>query len=494
MSKHVVVVGGSVAGLGAALALAQRGHRVTVLERDATPLPASPLEAFERWERRGSPQTRHSHAFLARLHNLIRERAPDLYAELLARGAEPLRFTDMVKKTFERPELRPEDEEITLLACRRITFEWVLRRHVLDGGRVDFRDGVEVTALRAQPDPATGLPHVRGVQLRRQGGAAEELAADLVVDASGRRSRLPRWLAAIGAPALREDSEPCGIFYSSRFYRLRDGIEPPVMEGAIGADLGYMKYAVFPGDSRIFSVTLAASPDDDVLRSVLRVPAFEAAARELPAVRAWIDPAVSEPISRVHGMGRLLNTRRYFVEAERPRALGVFPIGDALIHTNPISGRGCTLAWVGAFLLADALDAQPDDPLAFSLLLDRGVEREIVPWYEASLAQDRDAMQVEAAQRRGEDPFATQRSDGSVDPRATMRSLIRDGLIPGLREDLTLLRSFMRLFNLLEAPRDLMRDPALMQRVLAAWQRRDSRPPQVLGPSRGEMVERLRAA
>ena len=67
--KHVVVIGGSVAGLGVALALSQRGHRVTVLEADATPLPSSHQEAFERWNRRGSPQTRHSHALLARLRN-----------------------------------------------------------------------------------------------------------------------------------------------------------------------------------------------------------------------------------------------------------------------------------------------------------------------------------------------------------------------------------------------------------------------------------------
>ena len=50
--KHVIVVGGSVAGLGAALAFSNDGHRVTVLERDATPMPASHLEAFERWDRK----------------------------------------------------------------------------------------------------------------------------------------------------------------------------------------------------------------------------------------------------------------------------------------------------------------------------------------------------------------------------------------------------------------------------------------------------------
>jgi 2-polyprenyl-6-methoxyphenol hydroxylase-like FAD-dependent oxidoreductase len=66
-AKHVVVIGGSVAGLGVALALSGRGHRVTILEADATPRLATHGEAFASWKRRGAPQTRHSHALLARL-------------------------------------------------------------------------------------------------------------------------------------------------------------------------------------------------------------------------------------------------------------------------------------------------------------------------------------------------------------------------------------------------------------------------------------------
>ncbi|MCZ6465104.1 MAG: FAD-dependent monooxygenase, partial [Proteobacteria bacterium] len=238
MGKQVVVVGGSVAGLGVGLALSSLGHRVTILERDATPLPPSPIEAFETWDRRGSPQTRHSHAFLARLHNLILDRAPDLYASLREHGAEPLRFTDMARQHFPDSELLPEDEEITLLACRRITFEWVLRRHVLDSGRVKFLDGVDVQGLEAESGSG-GPPLVTGVRVRR-GDEHTSLSADLVVDASGRRSRLPHWLEAIGGRPLREDSERCGIFYSSRFYALREGAEMPGSAGPLAADLGFL--------------------------------------------------------------------------------------------------------------------------------------------------------------------------------------------------------------------------------------------------------------
>ena len=492
--KHVIVVGGSVTGLGVALALSNDGHRVTVLERDATPMPESHVEAFERWDRRGSPQVRHSHALLGRLYGLVRDHAPELLQKLIACGAQELPLLELARRTIPNVTAEPGDEDIVLLACRRITFEWVLRRHVLDSGRVDFRDGDEVTGLITADDGTSGPPRVVGVHVIRGDGTHEALHADLVVDATGRRSKLSDWLEGIGCPRPREDSEPCGIFYSSRFYKLREGAEPPPLTNGMGQDLGYLKIGIFPGDARIFSVTLAASPDDDVLRGILRPHGFDRSAAALPILQGWIDPAVSDPISEVHGMANLRNTRRYLVENGEPLALGVVALGDALIHTNPIAGRGCSLGWVSAFLLAEALRKEPDDLRALMLHLDSEIEREIVPWYEIQLTQDRDAIEVDAIQRAGGNPFQIERPDGSQDPKAFMRSLMREGLGHALREDANVLRAFMRVLNLLDAPQDLMKRPEIFQAVLKAWNERHTKPPLAQGPSRTEMVDLLTAA
>jgi 2-polyprenyl-6-methoxyphenol hydroxylase-like FAD-dependent oxidoreductase len=319
------------------------------------------------------------------------------------------------------------------------------------------------------------------------------LDADLVVDASGRRSRIRPWLAEVGAKLPREESETCGIFYSSRFYRLRDGAQMPVLEGPMGADLGFLKYGVFPGDARTFSLTLAASPDDAPLRKLFRLPAFEALAAALPATAPWVDPAIAVPISGVVAMANLKNTRRFLVEDGVPVATGIACVGDALVHTNPIVGRGCTLAFVNAYLLADALALHPRDPRAAALELDARVAMEIVPWYEAVRAQDRDAILVARAIREGRDPFAPNLPDGTVDPAGYLRSMVRDGFVPALREDVVVLRAFMRIFNLLEAPADLMRDPSFLGRVLAVYQRRHQRVP-IAALSRDEVLSELAAA
>jgi hypothetical protein len=229
------------------------------------------------------------------------------------------------------------------------------------------------------------------------------------------------------------------------------------------------------------------------MRRVLHQPGFEAAVAAVPIAAAWASPAISEPVSTVHGMANLKNVRRWLVEDGEPLALGFVAVGDALIHTNPIVGRGCSLAWTSAFDLADCLDAQGEDLRALALAYDACVERNIVPWYQMQLAQDADAIEIAEAQQRGEDPFQTANADGTQNPKAFVRSLLKEGLMPALREDLRLLRIFMRAMNLLETPRDLMKNPVVMQCLLASYAKRDQREKVVLGPSREEMVERFAA-
>jgi hypothetical protein len=402
----------------------------------------------------------------------------------------------MLPPTIDDRSAKPGDEDLVLLGCRRLTLEWVLHRIVEDAPGVVWRDGSEVLGLRSDPTRPPGLPpRVTGVRVRRTGAAAETLKADLVVDASGRRSALSKWLGQIGLPPLQEECEDCGIFYSSRFYRLRPGAKAPPPDGPIGADLGYMKFAVFHGDSGIFSVTLAASPDDTPMRRVLRPGPFEAAANAIPAVRIWLEPDRAEPVTGVYGMAGLRNRRRAFMRDGMPVALGVCAIGDASIHTNPLYGRGCSLAFVHAYLLADALRAQGDDWEVFASEFERGTRREIEPWYRSAVTQDRDACEVAAQQRRGEDPFAVHGNAGIVDPAKFVRSVLRDGLLPALRTDAVVLRAFLRNFNLLDTPDSLLTNGDVMRRVLSAWRERDRRAPaEPLGPGRAEMLRVLEQA
>jgi len=192
-------------------------------------------------------------------------------------------------------------------------------------------------------------------------------------------------------------------------------------------------------------------------------------------------------------MAKLANTRRWLVENGEPLACGFVAVGDSLIHTNPIVGRGCSLAWTSAFDLATCLGEHGNDPRALALAYDACVERNVVPWYELQVEQDTDAIEVSEAQQRGEDPFLTTNPDGTQNDKGFMRSLVRDGLVPGLQEDPTLARVLARTIHLLDPPGEMMRNPVALQAMMAAYERRDQRPKVVLGPSRAAMLERFAA-
>jgi len=471
---EVLIIGGGVSGLGAALGLSRDGHSVTVLDRDATEVPPDPDSAFD-WDRRGAPQVRHSHAFLARLRLLLAEHHPDVLDALLAAGATEMRFGAALPPTLHGYVPQPDDHELTMLGCRRTTFEWVLRRTVEDEGRVRFRPGVAVDGLIADPGSP---PVVRGVRLA--GGGT--VHADVVVVAGGRRSALPEWLAEVGCDPVAEEVDDTGIVYLSRFYRLRDGADLPDRTGPAGADLGYLKYGAFVGDRRTFSLTFAVPTDDDHLRRVLDEPeVFDAVCGLLAPTAAYVDGR-GVPISPVHKMAGLVNRWREFVPAGNPVVLGLHAIGDTRLCTNPLYGRGCSTGFWHGHLLREVVRAHPGDLRDQAVALAAATEEHLVPWYRSSVVQDAEARRVAAALLAGQDP------DGdTTDPRTFIRGVLRDGLLPALRLDAVVLRAFLRQLNLLTKPDALTTDPEVQSRVLAIWQSRDQRPAEApLGPRRRE--------
>ncbi|HYD08897.1 MAG TPA: FAD-dependent oxidoreductase, partial [Acidimicrobiales bacterium] len=161
---NAIIIGAGVAGLGAALALGRDGHEVTIIERDATPMPARADDAFE-WDRRGAPQVRHSHMFLARLRNILRDEFPDVREAALAAGATELTIGEMLPEGLDTTPMEG-DEDLAMLACRRTTFEWVLRCKALEQDHVTIRTGDGVSGVLAEDGRVVGVRLESGEELR----------------------------------------------------------------------------------------------------------------------------------------------------------------------------------------------------------------------------------------------------------------------------------------------------------------------------------------
>ncbi|MGH7859955.1 MAG: NAD(P)/FAD-dependent oxidoreductase [Candidatus Binatia bacterium] len=459
--RRAVVVGAGIAGLATALSLGERGAEVLLLEADPPMLADSAEEAFSDWPRRKVPQFRHSHAFLARLRNILLRAYPEIYRALLDEGARELRLLDFPPPTMGALAPEPGDEQLAAIGCRRATFEWVLRRHVESKPWARILSEHTVKGLVTD---GRSLPEVRGVRVDDGRGHHRAIAVDLVVDASGRTSRAPQWLEDAGAKRPFEKRSTSAILYYTRFYRLRPGVEfPAPTEHPAMADFGWIKFAVFPADRSTFSITFATHLAFARLKILADVGPFEEMARTFPGLAPFADPRTAEPLPidgrQVMAMGGIENCRRRFVDGDgKPLAIGFFAIGDSAYHTNPLYGRGSTQAFMHASLLGEALDAAAGDPVRAATLLDEGAREEIEPFYRASVAAD-----LVASRRVGALP--------STLPEWFGDSFFEHGILPASRTDPVVFRAFLRMFYMVETPEQAFFRPDVLARGFVAWLR-----------------------
>jgi 2-polyprenyl-6-methoxyphenol hydroxylase-like FAD-dependent oxidoreductase len=465
----VVIVGGGLGGLAAALGLGRRGHRVRVLERDPAPPPAKPAEAFGSWPRRGVPQWELYHVFSARARRELAAHAPDVLRCLVEAGAEDRDLSWVLAS-----DPLPGDTELRALIVRRPVMEWALRTALADVAGVEVAAGVAATGLAIEGG------RVAGVRAN-----ATTAGAEVVVDAGGRRSPVRRWLREAGRAGPTPRRSACGIAYYSRHFRLHDAAQLPAVQGLVveRGDLGYMGYGIAPGDSRTYGVLLAAPADDHAMRALRHPDAWDAAAASIARVAEFVDPSIGVPIMPPAPMHSLENVLTVWAPDGDPLIPGYVPVGDAWAVTDPLFGWGASLAMAQGFDLAATLDAGRNDPGgAIVDFHDRHLE-EVSQRFSLACEDDR--------------TVAAHWSDRPVT--RTAAELEREALLFACtrvaRRDVHTRRVLLRRTSLLDLPDDLWADENVIARARAELNRHPfdaSR--HTAGPSREAMLATIAAA
>ena len=359
MIGHAIVMGGSVAGLCAAAALAAVARSVTLLERDPDPRGALP--------RKGTPQAHHAHVLLNLGARSLSSLFPGILDELRTRGAVCADAAASFRWFLHggwRPHIK--DKGLELRMQTRPLLEACLRERVqaLPNVTVRFETAIEEPIY----DAAAG--RVRGVRL--EDGTV--LDADLVVDATGRGSRSPRWLEEWGFARPAQQTVEVGLAYVSGLFRVPaaampcealmvNTLPPHVKRGGLVIHVEGDRYM-----STLFGYHGEHAPTD--------LPGFRAWARGLarPEVADVLDQA--EPITELHKITYPRQVRHLYEAL--PRLPGAYVIhGDAVCSFDPVYGQGMSVSAAQGVALREILARPGADTRAVQAAYGRIID---CPW------------------------------------------------------------------------------------------------------------------
>ena len=345
-SRHAVVLGGSLAGLLTARVLSDHFERVTVIERDAY---SDTTEA-----RRGIPQANHVHGLLARGRQILEDLFPGLQDEMVAAGAPLLDIANEIAWFTPAGWGVRFQSDLMVLSFTRPLLDLHVRRRVAANPKIEILDNTDVVRLLpgSEPDQLAGVlicPRVSESDRR----VAKALQADLVVDATGRGSKAPRWLEDLGYKPPEEIVIDAHLAYASRMYHVPENFDH-------GWQCAYVQPA--PPDQKRGGILFKVEGDRWLLTLIGRAgdqppsdePGFLEFARSLRVPTIYDAIRIAEPATPIKTHRATQNrVRRY----ERAKAMpeNFVLLGDAVCAFNPVYGQGMTTAALGVMALDKCL-------------------------------------------------------------------------------------------------------------------------------------------
>ena len=351
---------------------------------------------------------------------------------------------------YEHPDvgaLPRRDFGISLLCASRPLIELVLRRRAEAIANIAMRSGCRVTGIVPAPSGAA----VNSVRFDAGSGRSETLAADLVVDASGRGALSLTLLDAVGWERPEVTEVGVDLSYATAVVPIPSNAPPDWKIALTLPDPPALALhgGMVPTEDGQWMVLIA---DHGATERLETWDCFLDASRSLATPTLYNALRHVTPPSSIRHYRFLASTWKHFERLPRlPR--GVLPVADALCRFNPIHGQGMTSAAQQARLLRDVLGraAAEPDPIAAAQVGFMAEVAEVLetPWIMSTSAD------LAFPGTRGERPDNFE--EAQQFEAALFRAVVADPLVH---------RAMMEVGQLLQ-PRSLLQEPQIMRRIEA---------------------------
>jgi flavin-dependent dehydrogenase len=347
-THDVVVIGGGPSGAAAATLLAERGHRVVILER----------ERFPRYHV-GESLLPFTYPPLERLGLIEKMRRSPFVKKYSVQFVSPSGQASQPFYFFTRYDRETVAQTWQVL---RSEFDLMLLNHAREGG-VEVQEATEVKELLREGD------RVVGVRAQRRGGEPVVYRSRMTLDCSGRES-----FAAVRNGWRVKDPmlNKVAVWTYYEGAKRDEGIDAGATTVAFVPEKGWFWYIPLHGDR----VSVGVVAEGKYLsRGGVKSP--QAIFQREVGQNLWIQ----EHLRPGRQVGPYYLTGEYSYHARHCGSEGLLLVGDAFCFLDPVFSSGLLLALKSGVLAADAVheglvagDLAPERFVGYARTLRQGIE------------------------------------------------------------------------------------------------------------------------
>lgn len=371
--QTALVIGGSMAGLFAARVLSDFFQSVVVVDRDYYP--------SEPQNRKGVPQSFHVHRLLPKGREIMDTYFPGFIEDLVEKGAyDGSDKPGYVVTPLGELEVTSPIEDA---GSSRALLEWTLRERVMTRPNIKWVTDIEITGL-TQSDDHLAITGVWGK--KRKTGEQVWLGADMIIDASGRLTKLEHWLKQLNKTIPASERLHTHIGYTTRYYEVPEEADQSftdiIVQGVPSKEIGAGLFS-FQENKRAGIILYFAGggkyPSTDG-------ETFESDISNLFDTRIADTAKGFIPITEPRGYRIQECARRHYEEAaDWPK--GLIAIGDAFCNFDPLFGQGISVAAIEARILDQCLKERTFLEDGFEQHFMRNIQQAIEPaWWTSGLS------------------------------------------------------------------------------------------------------------